>query len=58
VSFAFVLIVPIVVGLAVFYGLLRVRKPADEAGAAWWRFAKIWTPTAVVIIVAAELIWR
>jgi hypothetical protein len=58
VTFAAVLVVPIVVGLAMLYGLLRLRLPPAEASATWWRFAKLWTPMAVIIIVAAELIWH
>jgi hypothetical protein len=56
VSFVLVLIVPIVVGLAGFYGWLRREKPPAEARADWWRFARIWTSGAAVIVVAAELI--
>jgi hypothetical protein len=52
------LIVPIAVGLATFYGLLRIRKPPAEARAEWRRFAMRWTPTAITIIVAAQLIWH
>jgi hypothetical protein len=58
VSFLVAVVVPIAVGLTTFYALMRRHKPAPEARADWWRFARLWVPTAVAIIVAAELIWH
>jgi hypothetical protein len=58
VAFALTVVVPAAVGLLAFYVLIRRRMPAREARVAWRRFAVLWTPAAVAIAVAAELIWH
>jgi hypothetical protein len=50
------ILAPAIAGLLVFYVLMRRRRPADEARAAWLRFAALWTPAAVAIAIVAELI--
>jgi hypothetical protein len=48
--------VPVVIGVGAFYGLMRARRTPDEARRATARFAAIWVPAAVVIVVVAAVL--
>jgi hypothetical protein len=50
------IVVPVVIGVGAFYGLMRARRTPDEARHVTARFAAIWVPAAVVIFVAAAVL--
>ena len=50
------IVVPAAIGVGTFYGLMRARRTPDVARGATARFAAIWVPAAVVIVVAAAVL--
>jgi hypothetical protein len=50
------IVVPAAIGVGLFYVLMRGRRTPDEARRATARFAALWVPAAVVIVVAASLL--
>jgi putative effector of murein hydrolase LrgA (UPF0299 family) len=50
------IVVPIVVGVVAYYGLMRRRLPSADARRATVRFALLWVPAAIAIIVVASVI--
>jgi hypothetical protein len=56
--FAAALVIPIAVALGLSWYLTRARLPGSEAVREWRRFALLFVPTAIIIIVAAQLIWH
>jgi hypothetical protein len=50
------IVVPVLIGVGAFYAFMRARRTPDEARRATARFAAIWVPAAVVIVVAAAVL--
>ncbi len=50
------IVVPVVIGVAAFYGSMRARRTPGEARRATARFAVMWVPAAVVIVLAAAVL--
>jgi hypothetical protein len=48
-------VVPVGLGLVVFYTLMRARNGAGQARVATARFALVWVPAATAIVLAATL---
>lgn len=52
------IIVPALIGVATFYLLTRARMTPSEAQRATLRFASVWVPAAVAIIVVAAWLYN
>jgi hypothetical protein len=51
------IVVPVLIGVGGFHALMRLRLPRDEARRATMRFAALWVPAAVVIVIAATVVY-